>query len=211
MNITKYEHACVVVEKDGSRLVIDPGVLTKLPKLSGVVGVVITHVHPDHLSVENLQSLVAVNPGLTIFGCDEVIAELGAVEAKKVTVQNDMVTSGPFELAFFGHDHAVIYQQVPCQNRGVMVDNTLYYPGDSFTIPERPVSVLAFPASAPWMKVSEAVEFVKAIHPRQAFPTHDGLLSEFGKSVNYRYVEQAITEAGGEFVQLASGEALTIE
>lgn len=209
MNITKYEHACVTVEKDGSVLVIDPGVLAKLPELSGVVGVIVTHIHPDHLSVENLQSLVASNPDLTIFGCDEVIAELGAVEAKKVSVQNDVVTNGPFELAFFGHDHAVIYQQIPCQNRGVLVDNSLYYPGDSFTLPEVPVSVLAFPASAPWMKVSEAVEFVKAVNPQRAFPTHNGLLSEFGESVSYRYIKQALTEAGGEFVHLATGESLS--
>lgn len=209
MNITKYGHACLVVEKDGSRLVIDPGIITTLPELAGVVAVVVTHVHPDHMSVDNLQKLIATNPDLTVFACDEVLAELTDVAANKVAVTNEMVSSGPFELAFFGHDHAIIYQQVPCQNRGVMVNNYLYYPGDSFTLPEVPVSVLAFPASAPWMKTSEAIDFVKAVNPRRAFPTHNGLLSEFGESVSYRYIKQALEEAGGKFIHLAEGESLS--
>ncbi len=209
MKIIKYEHAGLVIEKAGKTLVIDPGVLTKLPELKNVVMVVVTHVHPDHLSLDNLKKLVADNPGLTIYGSDEVLAELSEIDVIKIPVEHDMVGDETFQLEFFGHDHAVIYQQVPCQNRGVMVNNALYYPGDSFTIPEKPVEVLAFPAAAPWCKVSEIVEFIKHVNPKRAFPTHNGTLSEFGSKVNYHYIEQAIKEMGGEFVQLAPGESIT--
>ncbi|MCA9330739.1 MBL fold metallo-hydrolase [Candidatus Saccharibacteria bacterium] len=208
MKVTKYEHACLVVEENGERLVIDPGMLAKLPELENVVAVVVTHVHPDHLHLPNLQALVGASPGLTIFGSDEVIAELGELDVKKVSVENDMMTVGRFRLEFFGHDHAVIYQQVPCQNRGVLVNETLYYPGDSFTLPEKPVQDLAFPAAGPWCKVSEVADFITAVKPQRAFPTHDATLSEFGASVNYRYIQQAIEAGGGEFVQLKPGESL---
>jgi hypothetical protein len=90
-----------------------------------------------------------------------------------------------------------------------MVNDCLYYPGDSFTLPKRPVKVLAFPAAAPWCKVSEVVEFVASVKPTKAFPTHNGTLSEFGEMVNYRYIEQAINDGGGQFVKLEVGDKLS--
>ena len=208
MKITKYEHACLVVEEAGETLGIDPGVLATLPTIANVVAVVVTHVHSDHLHMDNLKKIVSANPELTVYGSDEVLAELAELEAKKVPIENDMIGVGAFQLEFFGHNHAVIYAQVPCQNRGVMVNNYLYYPGDSFTLPERPVEVLAFPAAAPWCKVSEIVEFVKAVKPVRAFPTHNATLSEFGEMVNYLYIKQAIEDAHGEFVKLETGDVL---
>lgn len=208
MKITKYEHACLVVENHGDTLVIDPGVLAKLPELKGVNAVVVTHVHPDHLHLENLQKLATVNPELTLYASDEVLAELAELEVKKVPVDNETIDVGAFHLEFFGHDHAVIYEQVPCQNRGVMVNEYLYYPGDSFTLPKKSVPVLAFPAAAPWLKVSEVVEFVKEVKATRAFPTHNGTLSEFGEMVNYFYIKQAIEDSGGEFIKLEPGDSL---
>lgn len=208
MKVTKYEHACLVVEENGEELVIDPGMLAKLPDLRSVTAVVVTHVHPDHLHVPNLQQLAEHNPGLTLFASDEVIAELDELNAKKVPVENDMVGEGSFRLEFFGQDHAIIYQQVPCQNRGVLVNEQLYYPGDSFTLPGKPVRELAFPAAAPWMKMSEVADFILAVKPVRAFPTHNGTLSEFGEQVNYRYIQQAIAEAGGQYHYLGVGESL---
>lgn len=209
MKVTKYEHAGLVVEVAKEALVIDPGVLTKLPELTNVKTVVITHLHPDHLHLPNLHKLVATNPGLTLFASDEVIAELSEIETEKVAVTSgDLFTIGTFTLEFFGSEHAIIYQQVPCKNTGVMVNNELYYPGDSFTLPNNPVELLAFPAAAPWMKVSEVVDFIKQVAPKKAFPTHNGTLSEFGEKVNYRYIEQAITELGGTFVKLEPGQSL---
>jgi hypothetical protein len=64
-----------------------------------------------------------------------------------------------------------------------MVNDLLYYPGDSFVLPEKPVDTLALPASAPWMKLSEAADFMTDIHPRLAFPTHDAILSDAGKNI----------------------------
>lgn len=209
MKITKYEHAGLVLEEAGETLVVDPGVLTKLPELNSVKAVVITHVHQDHLHMPNLQKLVATNPGLKLFATDEVISELAELEVEKIPVASgDELTEGAFTFEFFGSEHAIIYQHVPCKNIGIMVNNKLYYPGDSFTLPNIPVEILAFPAAAPWMKVSEVVEFIKQVAPQKAFPTHNGTLSEFGEMVNYRYIEQAITDVGGTFVKLEPGQTL---
>ena len=63
MKITKYEHACFTVEKEGKLLVIDPGAFTTdLPVLENVVAVVVTHEHADHFNSASLDAIIAHSP-----------------------------------------------------------------------------------------------------------------------------------------------------
>jgi hypothetical protein len=50
MRLTKHGHACVTVEKDGRRIVLDPGELTPEDATVGAEAVLITHEHFDHFS-----------------------------------------------------------------------------------------------------------------------------------------------------------------
>src|SRR5262249_8826022 len=60
----------------------------------------------------------------------------------------------------------------------------IYHPGDSFDVPtDAAVDTLFVPASGPWLKLAEAVEFVRAVAPRQAYALHDALWNEMGQSV----------------------------
>ncbi|GMA89729.1 hypothetical protein GCM10025869_02580 [Homoserinibacter gongjuensis] len=69
MNVTKYEHSCMVVSKGNARLVIDPGMfLATLPDAAGVVAIVITHEHADHFSVDRVSELLEANPDARVFG-----------------------------------------------------------------------------------------------------------------------------------------------
>ncbi len=63
MRLTKHEHAALVVVESGHTLVIDPGSFTSpLEDLVGLVGVVITHEHPDHWTPEHLTRLQKAHP-----------------------------------------------------------------------------------------------------------------------------------------------------
>ncbi|HEX7740293.1 MAG TPA: MBL fold metallo-hydrolase, partial [Marmoricola sp.] len=55
MRITKFGHACVRIEHDGVRLVIDPGMFTAPEAIDDATGVLITHEHPDHWTAEMLR------------------------------------------------------------------------------------------------------------------------------------------------------------
>ena len=39
------------------------------------------------------------------------------------------------------------------------------------------MEVLGLPTAAPWLKLSEAVDLLRAVRPRLAFPVHDAVLS----------------------------------
>jgi hypothetical protein len=91
---------------------------------------------------------------------------------------------------------------------GVLVNQAFYYPGDSFAVPGLPVTVLALPVSAPWLKMSESLDFLQAVKPTQCFPTHNALLSEFGQNVANAWVQKICDTDGIALVPLQPGQNL---
>ncbi|MDB5162076.1 MAG: putative Zn-dependent hydrolase [Candidatus Saccharibacteria bacterium] len=211
MHLTKYEHACFVVEKDGKVLIVDPGGLTTdfiMPE-DEVVAVVVTHEHPDHLDIDQLTAIADVFPKAVFIGPRDVTAKLKNFETRTVKGGDNFIIDG-IELEFFGDDHAAIHPSWPlAQNVGVMVDERIYYPGDSFVVPEKSVDTLALPLGAPWLKVSEAVDFMLAVAPRFAFPTHDAVLSHEGQSFHGHIISTFAKDADIDFRRI-DGETIEI-
>lgn len=201
MNIVKYEHACFTVEKDEQLLVVDPGKFsTDFIAPEKVVAVIVTHEHGDHLDHEQLASIIDKNPDAIIFGPDSVTSKIEAFATHPV-MTGDVVQAGPFTLEFHGGQHAAIHSSIPpIPNLGVLINDLLYYPGDSFALTRKPVDTLAIPAAAPWMKIGEAMDFLQIIKPRLAFPTHDKILSPEGKDLADRLLSR-IAESQGTIYQ----------
>jgi L-ascorbate metabolism protein UlaG (beta-lactamase superfamily) len=210
MRLTKLEHAALVVEDSGDRLYIDPGKFTTpITESSGAVAVVVTHRHDDHWTPEQLRRIVEANPGVRIFGPAGVAAAASEFPVETVAA-GDEVEVGPFRLRFFGGKHAQIHPSIPIiDNVGVLVNDALYYAGDSFAVPEGvEVAVLAAPAGAPWMKIAEAMDYVQAVAPRRAFPTHEMVLSQAGKALSNARLAWATEQGGGEYLPLQPGDSI---
>jgi L-ascorbate metabolism protein UlaG (beta-lactamase superfamily) len=181
MLITHFGHACVLVETDTTRLLIDAGVYSRgFESVTDLDGILFTHGHPDHIDIDRLPALVAANPNATLLvdpGTGPVVAERG-LDAT-VARAGESVTVAGARLDIVGGEHAVIHPEIPTiPNIGYVVDDgALYHPGDSFSSPGHDVDVLALPTGAPWLKVCEAVEFLRAVSPRIAVPIHEATLS----------------------------------
>lgn len=212
MKLTKYEHACLVLEDAEKTLVIDPGVFSKtVPELTNVTGIVITHAHPDHFDIELLRKLIKANPSAQVFTVQSVADEVSDICTPQVVTSGMVATCEPFELNFYGGQHAEIHTSIPLiENIGVMVNKLLYYPGDSFALPDIGVHVLAVPASAPWMRMSEALNFIEDVKPKRVFPTHNGLLSDIGAKIHYGLLENFVDHLGGEFEIVAPGKSIDL-
>ncbi|MEU1970288.1 MBL fold metallo-hydrolase [Microbacterium sp. NPDC019599] len=209
MRVTKYEHAALTIDSDGRRLVIDPGSFTlPLNDLSTAVAVVLTHEHPDHWTPDHLDRILNYAPGIPIFG-PEGVAKAAAGYDITVVSPGDRVTVEPFVLEFFGGRHNVIHESIPViDNVGVLVDGEFYYPGDSYAVPSGvDVKLLAAPVGAPWLKIGEAMDFVLAVAPRQAFGTHDMTLSVIGRDMGRARLKWAVEQGGGEFLNLDPGDS----
>ncbi len=186
MRLIKFTHSCVRIESDAAVLVIDPGTLTERKALDGVDAVLITHEHADHLDVDALADELGRRPAVRIYTNASVAAMLEPLAGAVTTVsQGDAFEAAGFRVRAYGGWHAEIHPDVPrVPNLGFLVDDSLYHPGDSFDVPEgATVDTLFVPVSAPWLKVAESVEFVRAVAPRRAFALHDALLTDAGYAV----------------------------
>jgi L-ascorbate metabolism protein UlaG (beta-lactamase superfamily) len=212
MRLTKFEHAALLLEESGRRLFVDPGSFTSpLTDTANTAAVVITHEHADHWTPEQLNRILDRNPEVPIYA-PEGVARAAADFDVTVVRPGDTVEAGPFTLRFFGGRHAVIHESIPVvDNVGVLINDELYYAGDSFFIPEGvEVDVLAAPAGAPWMKVAETMDYVLAVKPKRAFPIHEMVLSRAGKDLSNSRLAWATEQGGGEFFPLEPGDSLDL-
>jgi L-ascorbate metabolism protein UlaG (beta-lactamase superfamily) len=211
MKLTNYEHACFTVEKEGKVIVVDPGSFTTdfvVPE--HVVAIIVTHAHGDHLDMDLISEIIDKNPHAVIIGTEEVTAKLSKYETHTVHGGDGFAIEG-FDLDFYGDDHARIHRDVPKgQNIGVLIEDRVYFPGDSFTMPEKEVDILALPVAGPWMKDEEAIDFMKAVGARFTFPTHDAVLSAGGKSVADSTIGGFAEAAGTEYRRI-DGETIEID
>lgn len=207
MKITKWQHALLTVEQDGKQLIIDPGMYSDLPETKDVVAITLSHVHDDHSYQEHLAKLIARHPDAEIFGTEEVRDKLAGFDIQPV-YHGDSYQVGPFLLDFYGHLHQEIHRSIPLvQNFGLMVNRELYYPGDSYTIPEIAVQTLACPSSAPWLRISDVIDFLNEVKPKRCFPTHNALLSDAGHQLYNSRIAQITEQHGGEFRFLQPGDS----
>jgi L-ascorbate metabolism protein UlaG (beta-lactamase superfamily) len=186
MRLTKYGHSCVRIERDGAVLVIDPGSFTERAALDGVDAVLITHEHGDHLDVDALADELGKRPSVTVHTHPDVVSKLDAVrEAVTAVESGQSFRAAGMDVTAYGGWHAVIHPDIPrVPNLGFLVADSVYHPGDSFDVPEGAyIETLFVPISAPWLKLAEAVDFVRAVAPRRAFALHDALLSDAGGTI----------------------------
>lgn len=211
MRITKFGHACVRIEHDGTTVVLDPGVFTDVAALDGVDAVLITHEHPDHYLPEHL--LASDAPVFTIEGVAAKIREDAPAVAERLTV---VAPGESFDVGVpvraVGELHAVIHPEYPrITNSGYVLDlggTKVYHPGDALTEPGEAVDVLCCPVSAPWMKASEAIEFARAVKAPRTLAIHDRVYSEAGLGIVDTHMNAFLPKDGLEYVRRADGEDL---
>ncbi|MGW5649659.1 MBL fold metallo-hydrolase [Saccharopolyspora sp. NPDC003752] len=192
MQITHFGHACVLIETDSARLLIDPGTFSAdFEDLRDLDAVLITHQHFDHLDLDRLPALLAANPNARLVadpGSAPAISEKGL--AATTARPGESLELGGASINVVGGTHAVIHPDIPViDNIGYVVDHgAFYHPGDSFYVPEQRIEVLGVPTGAPWLKLSEAVDFLRAVAPRAAVPIHEAVLAN--PNMHYRMFEQ---------------------
>jgi L-ascorbate metabolism protein UlaG (beta-lactamase superfamily) len=189
VKLTHFGHACVRVQ-DGDRvLVIDPGTFSDAEAaLFGATAVLVSHEHADHVDVEALKAAWAGNPALTVHTHAALAAELG--EGAVAVAAGETFTAAGFTVKAVGGVHAEIIDGLPgCPNLGFIV-NGLYHPGDSLFVPADEVDTLLVPAAGPWVKIGEAIAFVRDVRPARAFPIHDIQLSKIGLEYFDEWLEE---------------------
>lgn len=184
MQLTHLGHACLLVETDSARLLIDPGSMSAFEDVRALDAVLVTHQHGDHLDASRLAALLAANPGARlVVDPDTVTAVADLPSGHEVVRPGDRLSFRGTTVDVLGGMHAAVYGDIPgCTNSAYLVDDgALLHPGDSFFVPAQDVDVLAVPIDGPWLKLAEAVDYLRAVSPRAAVPIHEGETTDPGK------------------------------
>lgn len=213
MRITKFGHACVRLEHDGVVVVLDPGGFSQAEAVEGADHVLVTHQHADHYDASHLRATSAQVH--TIGAVADVIRDEAPdlVDRLHVVAPGDRLDLG-LPVTVVGEKHAVIHPDYPTyDNSGYLLtlgDLTVFHPGDSLTLPGVDVGLLLAPVSGPWLKVSEAIDFVRDVAAPRTLAIHDRVYSDLGLGMVEMHMNNLALGEGRMFTRLADGADLDL-
>lgn len=183
LTLTHLGHSCVLIEAPtaagSARILLDPGTLTPpLAAISGLDAILITHAHPDHISPDQVRAVRGDAPAPiyadAAAGAVAKEAGLDGVHA----IEPGVHTIAGVEVGVTEWQHETIYPGIPVPaDLGFLIAGRVFAPGDAFARPDFDVDVLLLPTGAPWMKLSETIDYLRDVEPRIAVPVHDGGLA----------------------------------
>jgi L-ascorbate metabolism protein UlaG (beta-lactamase superfamily) len=205
VTITKLVHACLLVEADGNRVLLDPGIFTwqderfDLPMVEGVDRILITHEHGDHVNANLVQAVLERSNGAeveTTPSLKEILAEQGI----------DAATDGT---PHFAAPHERIPSGPGPQNVGFHVAGAFSHPGDSHSFVET-MPILAMPFVAPWGSLVAGVDRTRLVSPQYVIPIHDYALSDAGRDFMYGLAVASLFDDDIELVNLKDFDSVTL-
>ncbi|MGW5364335.1 MBL fold metallo-hydrolase [Actinopolymorpha pittospori] len=214
MRLTKLLHACVRLEKDGSTLVIDPGVWSGPEALAGANAVLVTHEHYDHVDVDGLKAALAGDPELQVWthaGVAGALAGEGNDGRVHAVSRGERFDAAGFDVLVQGESHALLHPEIPVvPNVGFVVDGEIFHPGDALTVPDQRVSTLLLPVNAPWLKIGEVLDYAREVAPARAFAIHDALVHDRGVAGIDNWLALAARPLGATFTRLEPGTSVDL-
>lgn len=172
MKLTKFAQSCLVLEKDGARIAIDPGSITMdrhaASELGNLDAVLYTHRHHDHFDAGFARELE--QRGVDLYGNADVCSQ-----ADSMTELRD---GEAYEVAGFRiqprdlpHVPMVNGAAGP-PNTGFLIDGDLFHPGDGIELKELKARLLALPIAGPSISFRSAYLFAEKVGASVVIPIH---------------------------------------
>lgn len=212
MRIFKHGHACVRLESGAHHVVVDPGMFTDPAAVDGATVVLVTHEHADHWMPETLRATHA--PVFTIAAVARQIEEQAPDVLERVSVvEPGQVLDLGVRVELVGEKHAIIHPELPhFDNSGYFLTvegTTVFHPGDALTVPPTVPDLLLLPVSAPWLKVSECIDYAREVGAPRSLAIHDAVYSEAGLGIVDAHLGRFLAPQQQEYVRLRAGEELS--
>lgn len=209
MKITKFIHACLLVETPSRTALFDPGNFSAeavpVGELERLDDIFITHSHPDHCDPGLIKKLVTRFPEVRITSTPEVVAMLAE---QGIETANDQPPEG---VRFFDSPHeskAPLMPHAP-QEIGIHYLDSLSHPGDSHHFGET-MPILALPVTAPWGTPFDAIALACELRPTYVLPIHDWHWHDAARQLLYGRFEAVLAAQGITFFKLQTGTPVEI-
>lgn len=171
MNITRYIQSCLLIEEDGTRILIDPSGQEKesSDKFGQLNAVLYTHEHADHFDPglakqfldKNIPVYANASTAKQIDGNPNVVEDgiefsVGSIKIKAIELPHCLMPDG---------------SEGP-QNTGYLINNRFLDPGDSTELEGLQVENLALPITGPDISMKDAFLFAKQLDAQNVIPVH---------------------------------------
>lgn len=173
MKVTKFPQSCLLIEKDGQKIVIDPGAnfleSHMLEELADVKAVFYTHEHIDHYDPKVAEGLRA--KGVPMYANASAAKLIG--EGCRVVNDGDDLNVAGFAIHAYDLPHCLLPNGGPGpQNTGYLIDGTLFHPGDGYKLEGLHVDNVALPITGPDISMLDAMNFADQLQARVVIPIH---------------------------------------
>ena len=211
MKLTKFSHACVLVEDEEHTVLFDPGKFAwqsgqvKLDSWSKLDRVIITHEHFDHFHPEFVDAIVKQFPNVKILSTESVVSQLSAKGINSAS----SVSDGLVDIQPLSHESMEPLAPPPCQNVRAHYKGVVTHPGDSHHL-EDTKEILLLPVSGPWGATIEAVRMAVRLKPKAVMPIHDWMWNDEWRQEMYDRMEQFFPTKNIHFLRPVDGEAIEI-
>ncbi|HUQ85633.1 MAG TPA: MBL fold metallo-hydrolase [Candidatus Limnocylindrales bacterium] len=208
MKISKHLHSCLLIEDQGIKILIDPGVFTyqenalDINTLGKLDYVLITHEHFDHLHLPLVKDLFHKFPNAQIISNSSAVELLQKEGIPASSSENEHVRLQELP-------HEKLWDITPPPNVLFNLFGRLTHPGDSVHVKESK-EILCLPITAPWGSTTKAVEMAVSLKPKFIIPIHDYMWKEEIRKGMYERLEEYFNTEGIEFKSLETGEIIEI-
>lgn len=188
MKITKYIHACLLIEKSSDKILFDPGLFTfaeglvKPSQFEDIRAVILTHNHPDHIDADSLKEILKNNAEAIVLANSEIVKSLAEKEIEAEVFESGERTIGSFNFEAFDAAHEAILADALPQNTAYVIDGKIVHPGDSYNknlFARKGTEILCLPTMAPWTTELATFDFAVEMSPKVIVPIHDGYAKDF--------------------------------
>lgn len=171
MKVTKYFQSCLLVEEQGSSILIDPSGAEKdrIAEFGDIDAVLYTHEHGDHFDpgvagaflAKNIPVYANASTSKLISGAAQLVEDgsefkVGEVSVRAIELPHCLMPNG----------------QPGPQNTGYLIARKLFHPGDGKELKDLAVENVALPITGPDISFYDAVCFVSQLGAKNAIAIH---------------------------------------
>jgi L-ascorbate metabolism protein UlaG (beta-lactamase superfamily) len=214
MKLTKFVHACVLVDDGKHVALFDPGEfgwgsgLVKLEEWPKLDYVLITHAHSDHCSEDFIKALLTRFPDVKIYGPEEVVEK---VKAWGATQASSSSSDPNIRLVPLEHDSMAPLAPLPmAQNVAIHFKNLVTSPGDSVHLTET-CPVLLVPLAGPWGSAIDGVRMVYDLKPKVVMPIHDWMWNDDWRKDMYKRIADNLSTQSIHGLMPVDGQTIAVE
>jgi L-ascorbate metabolism protein UlaG (beta-lactamase superfamily) len=205
VKITRYFQSCLLVEENGSRILIDPSGQDKdtVAKLGKLDAVLYTHEHSDHFDAQMAEDFV--EQGIAPVYANASTSKL--IKASKTEVKDGQKFDiNGVKIKAIELPHCLMVDgSTSVQNTGYLVSEKLFHPGDGKELDRLTVDTLAVPINGPDISLHDAYEFTMQVKAKQAIPIHYDFLGG-----NPDFLGRSLNEKGVKVHGLTIGDSIEV-